>query len=363
VPTATLDRPLLYSARPVLKVAGTARPELAQALSSLAVAETTDGLFHLEATVGNWGAASGGIGYLYFGRDLLDFGVELSVEMGAGDAQGTIFTGRISALEARFPIQRPPELTLLAEDRLQGLRMTRRTRTFEQASLSDVLRRVAGDHGLTPDLDVDDLSPPVIAQLDQTDLAFLRDLARLADAEVWVDGTTLHVQARARRRGASVTLAFGQTLREFQVTADLAAQRTSLRVSGWDVDGKAAIDEEATDACLGSELGPGTSSGASVLRNVLGEKVERVVHAMPLSTPEARARAEALFRREARRFVRGRAVAEGDARLRVGAQVTLGELGPLFNGAYEVTEVRHLFDWRNGYRTLLTVERPGLGNP
>ncbi|HUL57841.1 MAG TPA: contractile injection system protein, VgrG/Pvc8 family [Anaeromyxobacteraceae bacterium] len=362
MPTATVDRPLLYSARPVLTVAGQARPELAAALSSLAVAETTDGLFHLEATVGNWGAAPGGIGYLYFGRDVLDFGAEVAVEMGAGDAQGKIFAGRISALEARFPIQRPPEITFLAEDRLQDLRMTRRTRTFEQASLTDVVRRVASDHGLTPDLDVDDLTLPVFAQLDQTDLAFLRDLARMADAELWADGTTLHLQARARRRGASVTLTFGQTLREFQVTADLAHQRTSLRVSGWDVDGKAAIDEEATDACLGGEVGS-MASGASVLRSKLGDRVERVVHAMPVSTREARARAEAAFRRDARRFVCGRAVAEGDARLRVGARVTLGELGPLFNGAYDVTETRHLFDWRNGYRTLFTVERPGLGNP
>ncbi len=359
---AAVDRPLLYSARPVLKVSGTARPELATSLSSLAVSETTDGLFQLEATVGNWGAAGGGIGYLYFGRDLLDFGTEVAVEMGAGSAQGTVFTGRISALEARYPTQRPPELTLLAEDRLQDLRMTRRTRTFEQASLTDVVRRVAGDHGLTPDLDVDDLTLPVFAQLDQTDLAFLRGLARIADAELWVEGTTLHLQARARRRGASVTLTLGQTLRELQVGADLAHQRTSVRVSGWDVDGKAAIDEEATDACLGGELGSGTS-GAAALRRAFGERVDRVVHTVPLATREARARAEAVFRGGARRFVRGRAVAEGDARLRVGARVTLGELGPLFNGAYEVTEARHLFDWRNGYRTLLTVERPGLGNP
>ena len=180
------------------------------------------------------------------------------MELGAGDAEGTVFRGRISGLEARFPVQRsgrPPEITFLAEDRLQDLRMTRRTRTFENASLGDVLRRVAGDHGLTPDLDVDDVTLPVFAQLNQTDLCFLRGLARIADAELWVDRSTLHVQARARRRGASVTLTYGQTLRELQVLADLAHQRTSVRVSGWDPDGKAAIDEEATDACLGAELG------------------------------------------------------------------------------------------------------------
>jgi phage protein D len=363
--SAATDRPLLYSARPVLTISGRRRPELDAAVSALTVTETTEGLFELEATIGNWGATGAGIDYLWFGRDVLDFGAEVEVELGAGDAQGTVFRGRITGLEGRFPAHRsgrPPEVTILAEDARQGLRMTRRTRTFESASLSDVLRRVAGDHGLTPDLDVDDVTLPVFAQTNQTDLCFLRGLARVADAELWVVRSTLHVQARARRRGASVTLTYGQTLRELQVLADLAHQRTALRVSGWDPDAKAAIDEEASDACLGGEVGSG-KSGASLLREKLGEKVERVVHAMPLSTQEARARAEAAFRRDARRFVRGRAVAEGDARLRVGARVTLGELGPLFDGAYEVTEARHAFDWRSGYRTFFTAERPGLGNP
>jgi phage protein D len=359
---ATVDRPLHYSARPVLTVAGTARRELAEGLASLTVAETTDGLFQLEATVGNWGAVPGGIGYPYFDRQLFDFGTAISVEIGAGDARGTIFTGRISALEGRFAGKRPAELNVLAEDGLQDLRLTRRTRTFEKSSLGDVVQRIAGDHGLSPSLDVDDMSMPVFAQLNQTDLSFLRCIARLADAELWVEGSTLHVQTRSRRRGASLTLTYGQTLHELQISADLAQQRTSLRVSGWDVDGKAAIDEEATDACLGGELAGGTS-GAATLRQVFGEKVERIVHTLPLSTAEARARAEACFRREARRFVRGRGVAEGDARLRVGARVTLTDLGPLFNGAYEVTEVRHVFNSEKGYRTVFTVERPGLGNP
>jgi phage protein D len=357
---APAERPLLYAARPTIKVAGRERAELSAALMAMAVTETTEGLFALEATFGNWGAAQGEVGFVYFDRALLDFGAQLEVQIGAGAAEGPVFAGRISALEGRYPGQRPPEILVLAEDRLQDLRMTRRTRSFEDSTVSEVLAAIAGDHGLQPQADVEPVSYPVLAQLNQSDLAFLRDLARAVDAELWLDGTALHMQARARRRGAQVRLRFGQTLREFAVSADLAHQRTSVNVSGWDVSGKSAIDERATDDAVRGELAGGRS-GAAVLQEKLGPRAERIVHHVPLTSEEARARAAAELRRRARAFVRGRGIAEGDARIRVGASLELSGLGPMFDGAYYVSEARHAFDCRNGYRTAFTAERPGLG--
>jgi phage protein D len=355
---AVVDRPLLYSARPTVLVAGQARTELGAAITSLSVRESVDGLYRMEATFGNWGTHQGEVGFLYFDRALFDFGVEIAVQMGAGQAEGTIFAGRITGLEGRFPGQRPPEITLLAEDKLQDLRMTRRTRTFEDASTADIINRVAGDHGLQTQVDVDSISYTVAAQLNQSDLAFVRELARAADAELWIENGALHAQARSRRRAGEVSLVYGQTLQEFAVLADLAHQRTALTVSGWDVAGKTAIEEQATDNTVQSEL-DGGRSGAALLQEKLGQRAEQIAHHMPLSSSEARACAEAGFRRLARRFVTGRGVAEGDARIRVGAKLTLRELGPLFNGAYYVSAVRHAFDAR-GFRTSFTVERPAL---
>jgi phage protein D len=357
---AVADRPLLYAARPSIKVAGQQHPELGAALSALSVTETADGLYALEATFGNWGARQGEVGFLYFDRALFDFGVEIEVEIGAGQAEGPIFKGRITAIEGRFPSQRPPEILVLAEDRLQDLRMTRRTRTFENVTTADVVNRVASGHGLQPQVDVDSVTYATVAQLNQSDLAFLRDLARAVDAELWIDGTELHVQARARRRAGEVNLVYGQTLREFAVGADLAHQRTTVSVSGWDVGGKSAIDEQVGESAVQGEL-DGGASGPGLLQQKFGERAERIVHHMPLSSSEARACAQARLRALARRFVSGHGVAEGDARIRVGARVRLSELGPLFNGAYYVCEARHTFDYRNGYRTLFGAERPGLG--
>jgi phage protein D len=359
--TALADRPLLYPARPTLNVAGQSRPDLATALTALTVCESVDGLYALEATLGNWGTSQGEIGYLYFDRSLLDFGVDIDVEFGAGQAEGPVFSGRITAIEGRFPVSRPPEITILAEDRFQDLRMTRRTRSFDEPDTETVIRQIASDHGLQPDIDVDDITYPVIAQVNQSDLAFARELARTIDAELWIDDNTLHMKARTRRQTEVVELIYGQTLREFQVIADLAHQRSRVSVSGWDPGSKSGIDEEATDTALASEIAS-LESGASVLSaSGIGERADRLVHQMPTSTNEARAAANARFRRCARRFVVGHGVAEGDARIRVGAGIDLRDLGPLFNGEYYVCECRHTFDQQSGYRTSFTAERPGIG--
>lgn len=354
--------PLLHSSQPVLKVDGQEKPELGAGLLSLLVEETTAGLYRCELTVGNWGSATGEVDYLYFNRQLLDFGKKLEIQTGAGDAAGTIFKGRITGLEGRYLAARPPEVTVLAEDRLQDLRMTRRTRTWEDASDEDVIREIASQHSLTPEIDITGAGTHrTLAQVNMTDLQFLRERARAVDAEVWVDDQTLHVQARSRREGENVTLTFGQRLREFSVLADIAGQRTAVTVSGWDVAGKDAISQEATASVIQSELS-GMKSGSEILQQALGERKEQVVHGVPVGDQEARTMAEAMFRRQARRFVTGTGMAEGDARIRVGTVLDLQKLGPLFSGKYYVTEVRHLFDRVQGYRTQFRVERPGIGD-
>ena len=352
---------VFYAAHPTLKLDGRQEAGLSLGLLSLLVEETTAGLVRCEVSFGNWGSTGGGVGYLYFDRQLLEFGRTLTVEAGDGDAAGQLFEGRITGLEANFPPPGlPPEIVVLAEDRFQDLRMTRRTRTFEQFSDEDVINEIAAQHSLRADVDVDGPTYPFLAQVNQSDLAFLRARARAIDAEVWVEDDTLHAQARSRRNTGDLALTYKEGLREFSVLADLACQRTRLTVSGWDVTTKEGVAYEASETAIQSELN-GFTSGPAVLQSALGDRAEYIVHTAPFNVQEAQYQAEAHFRRMARRFVTGQAMAEGDARIRVGARVEMNQLGPLFDGAYYVTEVRHTFDMQNGYRTAFSVERAGLG--
>lgn len=350
-----------YASRPRLRLDGELMQELGDSLlQSLFVEESTVGLFRCEASFVNWGPKDGQVGYLFFDRRTLDFGKTLAVEFGPPEESGPIFAGRISGLEANFPSGRPPEFLVLAEDRFQDLRMERRTRTFEDMTDADVIRQVASHHGLTAQVDVDGPTHRLLAQLNQSDLAFLRERAAARDAELWLDNRTLYVQARSRRNHGAITFTYGGDLLEFSVLADLAHQRTAVRVSGWDVAAKEAIDADAGSSVIQAELG-GRQSGSSLLQAALAPHTERVALDVPLSQAEARSLAEARYRARARGFVRGQGTVDGNPRLRVGTTVELRNVGPLFDGPYYVTLTRHSFDLVHGYRTAFHVERPGIG--
>lgn len=350
------DNSALVAARPQFRLAGQEEADLASALVAFDLREDTQGLARAEIEFGNWGTRDSGLGFLFFDRALLDFGKDLQVRL--GDA--TLFDGRIMALQGVFPEGAPPRLKVLADDRLQDLRMTRRSRSFADMSDSDVLRQVAGDHGLTPQIDVSGPTHKHLAQVNQSDLAFLRERARAIDAELWVEGRTLHAKKRASRDAGSVQLGWGNLLRSFEVTADLAGQRTAVTVSGWDVAGKQGIKAEATSSAISGELG-NDESGISILEAKVGARKENIAHPVPVTEGEARAAAEAVLRMAARRFVTAHGVADASAGLRVGTHVELAELGPLFSGKYTVTSVRHRFDGRQGLRSEFTAERPGIG--
>ena len=348
-------------ARPTINVAGQDKPELAEGLLSLLIVENTSGLYRCEATFGNWGTNNNTIGFLYFDRSLLDFGVTLKVKLGTD----TIFEGRILGLEAHYPEGNAPELSVLAEDRLQDLRMTRRTRTFgvsTHVNDTQIMQQIATDHGLTAKVDVKGPDYKVVAQVNQSDLAFLRERARCIDAEVWVDGNTLNAQSHTGRDGGTLNMTYGRDLRSFSSLADLANQRTGVSVSGWDVAAKQGLKYKATDNIVSGEM-HGDDSGRQILSSVFGEREEAYAHTVPLTREEAQAEAEAFFKMSARRFVIGRGIADANSQLRVGNYVNLLGLGPLFNGKYYLTEVMHLFDGTHGIRTEFSGERPGLGKP
>jgi phage protein D len=347
----------VQAARPSVYLAGQEDQTLEQGMTMVSIRENVQGLFRCEARFGNWGPKDGAIGFLYFDRKKLDFGKQLQIKID----QDVIMDGRISGIESDFSEGKPPEITVLLEDRFQDLRMTRRTRVFENVSDADVVRKIASDYGLQTDIDMSGPAYKVLSQVNQSDLAFIRERARSIDAELWMDGSKLSAKSRSKRNGATLTLNYGGDLREFCVLADVATQRTSLAVTGWDVSGKTGIKHEAPASVIQSELNSGDTNGADTLKQAFAERKESVCHLLPLTTQDAQSQAEAAYKAVARRFLTGRGVAQINAKIRVGAYLNLQQLGPLFSGKYYVSEVHQKFDSASGFRSEFTVERPGIG--
>jgi phage protein D len=323
------------------------------------VDETTDGLKTLVARL------AGSVPHpdepdvpeLYLNGSVVDFGKKIELSLGPGGGARTVFSGVVSAIEAAYAEAKEPEVVIFAEDRLMDLRMTRRMKKYEKMTDADIASDIAGQHGLTPSVNADGPKYDVVQQWNQSDLAFLRERAARIQAEVWVDGDTLHFETRPNRTGTEITLVNGNQLLEVQVRADLAHQRTKVKVSGYDATERDAVDEEAAGDAIQGEISGG-KTGPDLLQRAFGERVSRIVRDVPLTDGEAREWARAEMLRRARGFVTAVGTTNGTPDLVVGSKVKLDRVGGPFNGGgYYVTRVHHSYDRTDGFRTRFEAER------
>lgn len=353
---------LLAATFPVFKLDGAVVGGLARDCLRLEVEEATDGLRRLIAVFQAVGMSGAGETepLLHLDGSDLDFGKTLEVSIGAPGDERTIFHGLISAIELEHGEGDMPVVTAFAEDALMKLRLRRRLKTYEQMSDADIAGAIAADHGLAADADADGPTHDVVQQWNQSDLAFLRERAELIQAELWVEDGTLKFKSRPSRSGTQVTLVQGGDLLSVRVRADLAHQRTSVKVGGYDASARDAIEEEADGSAIQAETSGGRT-GPDVLRQALGESVSHRVRDVPLVGDEARAYARAELLRRARSFVSVAGITSGSPDLVVGSKLELQRVGgPFEGGGYYVTRLRHTYDLRDGFRTAFHAERPTL---
>ncbi len=354
-----MTEPALAVAAPVFTVDGQLMRDLAQDCVRLEVSEGVEGLRTLQAHVLAVGRGTAGPPQrmLHLDGGTVDLGRSLRVALGPDAVQRTVFDGTISGLEAVFVDGDPPIVILLAEDLLMRLRMTRRMRTYRDVTDADVAADVAAAHGLQADVDVDGPRYDVVQQLNQSDLAFLRERARLVQAELWCTDGTLHFRSRPRREAPALTLVQGVGLLSVRLCADLAHQRSEVVVTGYDAQGRQGIDERAGPDVVEAETSGGRS-GARLVARALGDSAAIRVREAALTGAEAQAWARAEMLRRGRRFVEVRGTTRGSPDMVVGSRLTLQRVGGPFDGdGYYVTWVQHRYDLAHGFRTHFTAER------
>jgi uncharacterized protein len=355
---------LYYASAPVFKVEGEAQGALARDLLRLEIEESTDGLKRLKAVLAARGPKDGALTEVlqYLDGEVLDFGKSVTVSLGPPGTERVVFDGLVSALELDLDASRTPVVAVFAEDKLMKLRMTRRMKTYEQMSDADIAEEVASLNGLSADTAADGPTYDVVQQWNQSDLAFLRERAALVQAELWMDGDTLKFKSRPNRQGTELTLVAGTDLIEARIRADLAHQRTSVKVSGFDASARDSIDEEAGSEAISAEVSGGLT-GVSILESSFGDRVSYRVREAALAGSEARAWARAEMLRRSRSFVTVEGTTNGTPDLVVGSKLRLDQTADAFDGdGYYVTRVTHTYDLVSGHRTYFCAERPTVSS-
>jgi phage protein D len=355
---------LLSSVAPVFKVEGEVKGELARDLSRLEIEEATDGMKTMTLVL----IAEGPRGssteekQLYLDGDPIDFGKTIEVSIGPAENERIIFKGAISAIEAQYIDGADPHVAVYAEDKLMNLRMTRRMKTWENKTDEDIAKAIASANGLEADTAAPGPQYKVVQQWNQSDLAFLRERARLIQAEVWFENDKLCFKTRGNRTATAITLVGGNHLIDVQVRADLAHQRTKIRTSGFDASQRDKIDESADVDVIQSEISGGIT-GPATLQRAFGERISYRVRENPLASDQANAWAKAEMLRRCRSFVTAIGTTRGTPDMIVGSKLKLDRVGKPFDGdGYYAVRVCHTYDLELGHRTHFEAQRATINS-
>jgi uncharacterized protein len=347
---------------PVFEVDGKVIPGLARDVARLRISEDTAGLRHLEAEFQAFGPGAGADDeLLYLDRRIFDFGLALRVSIGVPSQDRVVFIGSLSDISVTYGNGTPPIAGISAEDSLMRLRMTRRCRTYEDMSDGDAIAQVGRDHGLRTQIDLDGPTYDLIHQVNQTDLAFIRERARTVNGEIWFDDGVLHATSRTNRDGRRIQLHQSVDLVGVTARADLAHQRTEVAVSGYDAQDRSSIRETANGSVAQAEVHAG-QLGTAVLERTFGSLPTARAADVPLTSEEARSWAKGEMLERARRFVTVSGVTRGTPEMGVGSTLELIGVAPIFDGdGYYVTSFCHRYDNINGFSTAFEAERATIG--
>jgi phage protein D/phage baseplate assembly protein gpV len=282
---------------------------------------------------------------LQIGKD-----IEIKASAVSDRATSTIFKGQVAAVEPEF-LASGCTIAVRAYDKAHKLNRVRKTRTFQQMSASDMIRKVASEAGLTADVTATSVVHEFFQQSNETDWDFAWRLALMHDYEVVVSDATLEFRPANKPSGTPVALKWQQELISFRPRISGVQQPTAVNVRAWDPKGKLKVNGSASSAETSSQPGVQRSKVA----NDLGGGTTTVTDRVAANTGEANALAKSTLDRLADAFYEADGLAFGNPKIKAGAQVQIDGVGQNFGGRFTVTSATHTYRGTTGYQTSFQI--------
>lgn len=265
-----------------------------------------------------------------------------------------VISGEITAIEPNFGDDLTAKLTIRGYDRSHRLLRGTHSKTYIQMTDADIVKEVADKVGLS----VNATSTPVVYdhvfQHNQTDLEFIHDRARRNGYEVVVDRKTLYFRPPQGERG-SVTLKWGQDLKQFRPRVTLSQQVKEVNVHGWDPTKKKEITGRATTSDKSPRIGSQFKNGGNLAERVFNS-ASRLSVRYPVTKPrEADRLAQAILDTISTDFIQAQGTADGNPDLVAGNEVNIPNIGTRYSGKYVITSAVHYYS-NDGYEVDFVVE-------
>jgi phage protein D len=295
-------------------------------------------------------------------------GAWVKIKMGYGSDLQDMMEGEITHFSPSFPDGGTPTVTIEGHSLMHRLRGENKTQTFQQVTGKQIAEKIGQDAGLQVQAEDPGVQHDYVIQPNQSDLQFLKDVAKKVCFEVLVQGKTLIFRKIKEAEPKTLTFVWYGVqesfapppdtlpLKSFSPQMNVIEPPNTVEYRGWDWANKQAFVSQATTAQQTTTMG-GTKKAADVSSNAYNRqrKIVRVNHPFA-SKEEGDKGAASEFNAKALGFVSGSAETIGVPNLSPGQVVEFKGLGPIFDGSYLVGEVTHSIT-EGGFQTNFSVQR------
>lgn len=263
-----------------------------------------------------------------------------------------VFDGEIVALEPEFRSGGQHVFMLRAYDKSHRLHFGRYTQTYTEMTDSDIVKKVAGEVGLTAKVESTSVKHTYVMQYNQTHMEFLTERARRIGFQLYTTGADLYFESP--KQTTTVELDLGTSLRYFRLRTSAAHQSKEHVVRGWDMQAKKEIMAKESPSQFWTKNGM-NGTGDATAGSAFSLTTSNVVVDHVVSTQnEATAIAKGRARDQEGHYVEAEGVCYGSGAIHAGIHVKLTGMGKRFSGDYFVTNATHIYA-RGAYETHITV--------
>jgi phage protein D len=283
----------------------------------------------------------------------LQLGKDLEIKTsGKGErATTSIFKGQIAAVEPEFGAQ-GVVISIRAYDKAHKMNRQRKTRTFQQMSAADMIKKIASESGLAPKATATAVVHEFFQQSNETDWDFAWRLALMHDFEVVVNDSTLEFRPANKGGGGPTTaLKYQDSMISFRPRMSGVQQPKTVNIRAWDPKTKQTVNGSASSGETTSQAGVQRAKVSSDL----GGGTTAIADRVAANNGEANALAKSTLNRMSDAFFEADGVAFGNPKIKAGGKVQVSGVGKQFSGTYTVTSSTHSYRGTTGYQTSFQI--------
>jgi phage protein D len=289
----------------------------------------------------------------------ISIGSEVVIESGAPGVEtpDELMVGEVTSIETEYD-RLGSRAVVRGYDALHRLSAGTNSRTFENTTYSDIVRKIAKEAGLNVDLDMTTGTLDHVIQPNVSDLHFIYYLAGRCGYTVSVKKKTLSFKEPTRASSAPglgeldgtnpLQLVWGQRLLEFRARISAVGQVNEVKVRGWDPKRQQAIIGQSRAGTNTAQVTTSVKSLTNTSRGrtftISNQPMAEQGHADKLAAAVAEQIGSAAYE--------ATALVVGSPKLKSGVAVSIAKVDPDLEGKWVITSARHEFG--NGpYRTFL----------